>query len=362
MAAEGTRYRFGPLERRGLVAGWRGGQIASVAGGLIVAVLVLRSRPTPASIVVALVTVVGGIAFACWPVGGRTGEEWLPTVARWESAKARGSRRHRSPAPGKGQLVGNDGVRCRTDQARRRPRLTRTGSGSGGPFGDLTVLSAQGAGRGANGVIVDRRARTYTAVLALRGHSFALLDPLDKERRVAAWSGVLASLARQGSAVHRVQWLATTVPDDGRAVRDHLAERAELGEDAAARRSYSLLLDGAGASTCRHEAHLAIQVSAGVNAAGRCGRSGAPTPGAAQQCSGRPMPFAACSARRTQWSRGSSAPVSSSSCCAAARSLERARRSTAARRLPAGTTTRLRLRCSDTPIRGPWPSTRSGRV
>ena len=104
MATEGTRYRFGPLERRGLVAGWRGGQIASVAGGLVVAVLVLRSRPTPVSVVVALVTVVGGVALACWPVGGRTGEEWLPTVARWEAARATGSRHHRSAAPAHGHL------------------------------------------------------------------------------------------------------------------------------------------------------------------------------------------------------------------------------------------------------------------
>ncbi len=261
MAIEGTRYRFGPLERRGLVAGWRGGQIASVAGGLVVAVLVLRSRPTPVSVVVALVTVVGGVALACWPVGGRTGEEWLPTVARWEAARATGSRHHRSAAPAHGHLVDADGVACEARPAAGR-RADRTSTRSAGPFGDLEVLSARGTARGACGVVVDRRARTYTAVLALRGHSFALLDPADKERRVAGWAGVLASLARQGSAVHRVQWLATTVPDDGRAVREHLAERAELGEDATARRSYSQLLDGMGASTCRHEAHLAVQVSA----------------------------------------------------------------------------------------------------
>ncbi|MGO9457271.1 MAG: SCO6880 family protein [Acidimicrobiales bacterium] len=269
MAAEGTRYRFGPLERRGLVAGWRGGQIASVAGGLVVAVLVLRSRPTPVSVVVALVTVVGGIAFACWPVGGRTGEEWLPTVARWEAARATGSRRHRSAAPAHGHLVGADGVASEALPTAAGRRGGRTAKQSDGPFGDLEVLSAGGVSRGACGVVVDRRARTYTAVLALRGHSFALLDPADKERRVAGWAGVLASLARPGSAVHRVQWLATTVPDDGKAVREHLAERAELGEDATARRSYSQLLDGAGASTCRHEAHLAVQVSA----AGQRGRA-----------------------------------------------------------------------------------------
>ena len=161
--------------------------------------------------------------------------------------------------------------------------------------------------------------RTYTAVLALRGHSFALLDPADKERRVAGWAGVLASLARQGSAVHRVQWLAThRCPTTGRAVREHLAERAELGEDATARRSYSQLLDGTGASTCRHEAHLAVQVSA----AGQ--RGPAPRGRPAADAGGCAAVLREADALRRLLSeadvrsRGSSGPGSSPGCCAGA--------------------------------------------
>ncbi len=52
---ERVRYRFSPLERRGVIAGWRGGQIAAVAVGLVVGVLVLRSRPSVAGILIALV-------------------------------------------------------------------------------------------------------------------------------------------------------------------------------------------------------------------------------------------------------------------------------------------------------------------
>ena len=57
-----VRYRFPPLERRGVIAGWRGGQIASVAVSLVFAVLALRSRPSVGGIILALVSVAVGVA------------------------------------------------------------------------------------------------------------------------------------------------------------------------------------------------------------------------------------------------------------------------------------------------------------
>ena len=42
------------------------------------------------------------------------------------------------------------------------------------------------------GVVHDREARTLTAALSLRGRSFALLGPDEQDRRVGAWSSVLA--------------------------------------------------------------------------------------------------------------------------------------------------------------------------
>jgi hypothetical protein len=112
------------------------------------------------------------------------------------------------------------------------------------------------------GVVHDRRERTYTAVLALRGESVALLAPEEKERRIAGWSAVLASLARERSVVHRLAWLATSLPDDGRAVRFHLDEHGVLGPTSPARRSYERLLAAAGTGTSRHEVLLCVQVKA----------------------------------------------------------------------------------------------------
>src|SRR5580658_5674684 len=92
------RYRFGPLERRGLVAGWRGGQIAVVASGLVVAVGILRARPSAVGVAVALVAVAAGVAAATWPFGGRTAEEWAPEAARHLDAVRR-QRKLRRRAP-----------------------------------------------------------------------------------------------------------------------------------------------------------------------------------------------------------------------------------------------------------------------
>jgi hypothetical protein len=269
---ERVRYRFGPLERRGLVAGWRGGQIGAVAGGLVIAVVTLRSHPTPASVVVALVSVVGGLALACWPIAGRTGEEWTPTMTRWCWSVVTRTRRHRAPVPGAGHVVGPDRLPragalsvSAPVQPIHRSRMSRELRST--PFWGLALLTAGGTrDGGGRGVVRDSRCRTYTAVLSVRGHSFALLGSADKERRVGEWAAVLASMSRERSAVHRVQWVASSLPDDGRAVHAHLAERAVLPVDAPSRRSYGALLAGAGATTSRHEVMLAVQIRGNARA------------------------------------------------------------------------------------------------
>jgi len=269
------RYRFGPLERRGLIAGWRGGQIASVATGVLLALAALR-RPSVPGTVLAVVCVAAAVAVACWPVGGRTGEEWLPTLVHWGAAV--GTRRHRSPLPARGRSVG----RFAPDSPRAASPRRRDG-----PFAGIEVLALEpgppaaggpGSGTAPVGVLHDRHARTYAAVLAVRGHSFALLGPDEKQRRVSSWAAVLASLARERTLVHRVQWLAAAVPDDGRAVRGHLADRLALPAEAGATRSYRALLDGVGADTCHHEVHLLVQVRAGGPVARSARHRGRRTP------------------------------------------------------------------------------------
>jgi len=224
-----TRYRFGPLERRGLVAGWRGGQIAAVATGLVVAVGILRVRPSPAGAAVAFLAVALGVATATWPVGGRTAEQWAPDAAR------------------------------HVDTVRHRRRLRRRE-----PFATVRVLGIDlGATSPGAGVIHDVAGPTYTAVLPVSGPGFVLLGAADKARRVGGWSGVLASLAREGTPVHRVQWIERSLPDDGAEVRRHIRERAVLDADSVVHRSYTELVDGEVAAVHRHEVMVAVTVHAG---------------------------------------------------------------------------------------------------
>ena len=234
-----VRYRFGPLERRGLVAGWRGGQIAALSVALVVGVGVLRASTSPVAIGVALACLALGVFVATWPVAGRTVEEWVPDALRHVAGARRTTRGRGSPFHGIGML---------------RVELTaRRGASAGGPE----------AGPAWAGVLHDRRARTFTAVLGASSPGFVLLGPHDKARRIDAWSGVLSSVARDGTAVHRIQWLERV--DAGHAPRAAAARTEEHADTTAldrARASYEALVATESAAA-RHEVLVAVTVHAG---------------------------------------------------------------------------------------------------
>jgi Putative type VII ESX secretion system translocon, EccE len=220
--SNGARYRFGPRERGGSLAGWRPGQILTVAVGLLIGVLVLRGEPNIAGVAAAVCVLVLYGAMATVPVSGRTGDEWLPVVVCWAARRSR--------VPG-GRAMG----------ALRGVRLLQAG------WQDM-------------GVVHDRSGRTLTAAVSLRGRSFALLGPDEQDRRVGAWSSVLASLAREGSPVHRVQWVAASFPDDGRGVHEYLAAEAIADGASASSASYEALLADMDSHACAHDVVLAVQV------------------------------------------------------------------------------------------------------
>ncbi len=110
------------------------------------------------------------------------------------------------------------------------------------------------------GVVHDRAGRTLTAALSLRGASFALLGADEQDRRVGAWASVLASLAREGSGVHRVQWVAAAFPDDGQGLRSYVAAERVSDAASACAASYDALLDDLDSYACAHDVVLAVQV------------------------------------------------------------------------------------------------------
>ncbi len=239
-----VRYRFGPLERRGLIAGWRGGQIAAVAGGLVVGMVAIRSDASFGGAVMALLAVGMGVAAATWPLKGRTLEEWAPDAIRYAARPT------------------------------RRPKR-------GDPFAYLSVVPVDVAREKAShrpqpgqeaAVIVDRAARTYAAAFFARSAGFVLLSESDKCQRVATWAAVLSSLARESSPVHRVQWICRTTTS----TQAHAGANGKVSIDgdgalsgpASARRSYRALLDGTDASFSRYQVLISVKVKSAKSAKG----------------------------------------------------------------------------------------------
>ncbi len=212
------------------MAGWRGGQIGAVAVALVVGVGVLRALPSPVGVVLAVVALAVGVGVATWPISGRTAEEWAPDALRHVAARGRRSRDRTSPFAGVHLVEVDPGA-----------------EGSGIRLG----------------VLHDRSRRTFTAVLRAWDPGFVLLGEEDKAQRVSAWSGVLASLARDGSAVHRVQWVERVVPGDDASFAYRPDTVAQGPGYDAARASYDALLAAEADAPLRHEVLLAVTVHAG---------------------------------------------------------------------------------------------------
>lgn len=257
MADQARRYRFGPLERRGVVGGLRPGQVAVLAGFLTAAVVVLNAWRSPAAVLLALVLalVAAGVAFS--PLHGRTVEEWAPVALAWTWTRLRGRTRWRSTAPTRG-AHGSTHHENADEHEEAEPEAPVDLPGEVGP---IQILCAPLRGEEV-GVIKDPRGPTYTAVLAVRVRSFGLLDRAEQERRLAGWGSVLAGLARESSPVRRVQWIERTVPADGDAVARYLQEERDttvpLASSSVA--SYIELVEAAGAVTQDHELFLALQI------------------------------------------------------------------------------------------------------
>jgi hypothetical protein len=250
MAEDVRRHRFGPLERRGLVGSLRPPQVVVLAASLTLGVFLLRLLPGGAGALAAIGLVLISLGFCFWPVAGRSAEEWLPVAGRFVARGALGRNRLLSSTPQSGVTV-RDG--------RPRPVVSLPGAADG-----LELLAAPFHGEEV-GVIKDRCARTYAAVLATKVSSFGLLDRSEQEARQAGWGGVLASLGREGSPVSRIQWLERTVPADGDEIGRYLGEAWDRGSvplESLAMQSYLDLVGSAPAVTKDHELFLGLQIDA----------------------------------------------------------------------------------------------------
>ncbi len=257
MAAE-SRYRFPPLERRGLIAGVSGTQLLVAAAGGVIALIVLRLVPTVAGPMLAISVVAATGAAACWNVAGKTAGGWAPFAASWLQ------RRVRQPERSDGPQVGT--TLCGPPRAAPPEALA----------GVHVFAAPEVPGSPSMGVVRDVKAGTLAAMLAVRGRSFSLLDPTEKRRRLDAWGAVLAGLCRDGSPVHRVQWVERAMPGDRDGLRRYLEESARVSGvgptvDDAARESYAELIGAAGPVGQAHASVVVVAIH--LRRAARAARS-----------------------------------------------------------------------------------------
>src|ERR671934_2869881 len=239
---EYQRYRFGPLERRGLIGSLRPTQVILIAASLTLGVMLMRTLSSGIGVLSALALALLAIALCFWPISGRSAGAWLPIVCRHSMRRVQGRNIQNSPAPRAGTRVAMDG---RPELVNAFPEIGR----------DLELLAAPLHGETV-GVLKDRRAHSYTATLAVRVTSFGLLDRAEQETRQAGWGGVLAGLAREGTPVTRIQWVERTVPADGDEIGRYLGDAWDRGAvplDSLTMRSYLDLVGAAPAATRDHE-------------------------------------------------------------------------------------------------------------
>ncbi|HEX3609395.1 MAG TPA: SCO6880 family protein [Solirubrobacterales bacterium] len=242
------RYRFGPLEQRAVVGPLRAGQVAIVAAGALTGLGALYAMRSIVGLIVGVLALCIAVAAICVPFEGRTAEEWAPVLGRWARRLKRAERGHRSTAPSGGTRLGGEG------EGEHETSLPPELAG--------VELLAVPYGSEQVGVISDRRDGTFTAALAVRAGAFAMRDGAEQERALDAWGAVLASCARDGCPIRRLQWLEQTVPGQGDELAAHFQAQRDRAVplDSEVVRSYIELVESAAPQTTEHEVLIAVQI------------------------------------------------------------------------------------------------------
>ncbi|HET9718928.1 MAG TPA: SCO6880 family protein [Solirubrobacteraceae bacterium] len=250
MSSDRLSYRFGPLERHGLLGPLTGSQACLLMLGAALAVSGIDLLPPAAGIVLGLAPAAGIVLIVVVPVGGRTVDGWAGVgVAFLLRGIHRRERRFISDAPARGMRWHRPGQGVRDPLQQPPPEV-----------GSVSITEIAHRGR-SMGVLAERRGYRLTAVLACRAASFALLDPEAQERRLARWGLVLSASA--ATSLHRLQWIERTSP----ARADGLARWLHQGRDPATPprgtpivESYLELISGAAKVAQDHEILVVVQV------------------------------------------------------------------------------------------------------
>lgn len=241
MSGERT-YRFGPLERGGVLLGLRWPQLGLLIGAMACVLGALHSPPLVAVGWVLTAATLCLVAFA--RIQDRNLDQWLPILYGFTMQKVTGNTVFRGGP-----------FRQTPDQA------SLTTMALPGPLSRLVVLAVP-TGTGHHvAVVKDTRRKTYTAVLQVRGSQFALLESGEQQQRVDTWGELLAGLTSGRGRICRIQWLERTLPDSGDSLQRHWRVRGRH-DDTWAAQAYQQVIEAAGPVAQRHETYLSFQLRA----------------------------------------------------------------------------------------------------
>ena len=233
-------YRFGPLERRGVLLGMRWPQLGLMVAVMLFVLVAIRSPLIELPVWLGVIAVLAFIAFA--RVEDRNLDQWVPILFGFTLQKMKGETVFRGGPFRLGK--DSDGLTMMTLP---------------GPLSSLVMLSVPvGAGRYV-AIVKDARRGTYTAVLQVQGSQFALLESGDQQARVDAWGELLASMTAGGGRLARIQWLERTLPDSGDQLQRHWRVRGR-NDDSWAAQAYQQVIDDAAPVAQRHETYLSFQL------------------------------------------------------------------------------------------------------
>ncbi len=195
------------------------------------------------------------VAVTWLPIAGRKAIEWVPIAGHWVLRSA----------------VKQTSYRKRVVKPRPAGTLALPGDAA-------SLRQFEDPETGAV-MVHDPHAQTLTALLEVTHPSFILLDPVEQERRVAAWGRVLSTVCRSGR-IARLQVLERTLPDSGTGLAQWWAEHGN-DDGSWVATTYRELIERAGPAGERHVSTISLSLD--MRAAGRAIRAaGGGVRGAAQ--------------------------------------------------------------------------------
>ena len=237
-------YRFGPLDRSGLVLGLSGRQCASLGGGVLLAGWLL-DRHVPLPLVLAPILVAVTLGFA--KVGGEPICEVVPGWRRFAIRAVTRSNRWLAP------------IRCHRPGSGASPVVDLPSFMAGLTLIDAGPALWTGPARLAGvGVVVDRRGGTVSGTLRAHAGGFCLVDRAEQEHLVAAWGNALAGFCREGGSVSSVRWTEWKAPAGVERCEAFLAEEGTGTGDAVS--GYRSLLATAASASTAHDVLITVTI------------------------------------------------------------------------------------------------------